>query len=134
MPSPDDVPRVDIMRSQLKLARGLGSARSGSGAWVAERMTAIALVPLAIWFIVSVISLEGTTRAGVIDWLHAPVPLVLLLCLIVATFWHMELGLRVVVEDYVQNESICIAMLLFQRGLCIVVALLCIVAALRLGL
>ncbi len=53
MPSPDDAPRVDIMRSQLKLARGLGSARSGSGAWVAERITAIALVPLAIWFIVS---------------------------------------------------------------------------------
>lgn len=134
MPSPDDVPHIDIMRSQLKLARGLGSARSGLGAWVAERMTAMALVPLAIWFIVSVISLEGTTRAGVIEWLHAPVPLVLLLCLIVATFWHMELGLRVVVEDYVQNEPICIAMLLFQRGLCIVAAFLCIVAVLRLGL
>ncbi len=134
MPSPDDATRVDIMRSQLKLARGLGSAGSGSGAWMAERVTAIALVPLTIWFIASVISLEGTTRAGMIDWLHAPMPLALLLSLIVATFWHMELGLRVVVEDYVHDDAIRIAMLLLQRGLCIVAALLCIIAALRLGL
>ncbi|MGH7213046.1 MAG: succinate dehydrogenase, hydrophobic membrane anchor protein, partial [Acetobacteraceae bacterium] len=114
--------------------RGLGSARSGSGAWWAARLTAIALVPLSLWFIASVISLEGTSRAGMIAWLHAPVPLVLLLCLIVATFWHMELGLRVVVEDYVHRDAVRIAMLLFQRGLCIVAALLCILAALRLGL
>ena len=133
--TPSDKPlHVDVLRSQLKRARGLGSARSGSGAWWAERLTAIALVPLSLWFIASVIRLEGATRADMIAWLHAPVPLVLLLCLIVATFWHMELGLRVVVEDYVHRDALRIAMLLFQRGLCIVAALLCVVAALRLGL
>ena len=131
---PDKALHVDIRRSELKRARGLGSAHHGSGAWVAERVTAIALVPLTLWFIASIISLEGATRAGMIAWLHAPVPLVLILCLIIATFWHMELGLRVVVEDYVQNDAVRIAMLLVQRGVCIVAALLCIVAALRLGL
>ncbi len=126
--------RIDTLRSELGRARGLGSARSGSAAWWGQRLTSIALVPLTLWFIASIIGLQGTTRAGMIAWLHAPVPLVLILCLIVATFWHMELGLRVVIEDYIHNDAIRIAMLLFQRGLCIVAALFCIVAALRLGL
>jgi len=133
MPRRDKPLHIDILRSPLKRARGLGSARSGSGTWRAERLTSIALVPLTLWFIVSAIRLEGATRADMIAWLHAPVPLVLVLCLIVATFWHMELGLRVVVEDYVHNDALRIAMLLVQRGVCIVAALLCIVAALRLG-
>jgi succinate dehydrogenase / fumarate reductase membrane anchor subunit len=133
--TPSDKPlHVDVLRSQLKRARGLGSAHAGSGAWRAERLTAIALVPLTLWFIVSIIRLEGTTRAGMIAWLHAPVPLVLVLCLIVATFWHMALGLRVIIDDYVHNDAVRIAVLLLQRGVCIVAAVLCIVAALRLGL
>ena len=134
LPPPDKPIHVDVRRSQLKRARGLGSAHAGSGAWWAERLTAIALVPLTLWFIVSVIRLEGTTRAGMMAWLHAPVSLVLILCLIVATFWHMALGLRVVIDDYVHNDAVRIAMLLLQRGVCIVAALLCIIAALRLGL
>ncbi len=127
-------PHIDIMRSQLKRARGLGSARSGTGTWWAERLTAIALVPLTLWFIVSAIRLEGASRADMAAWLHSPVPLVLVLCLVVATFWHMELGLRVVVEDYVHNDAIRTALLLCQRALCIVAALFCIIAALHLGL
>lgn len=134
LPPPDKPIHVDVRRSQLKRARGLGSAHAGSGAWWTERLTAIALVPLTLWFIVSVIRFEGTTRAGMIAWLHAPVPLVLILCLIVATFWHMALGLRVVIDDYVHNDAIRIAMLLLQRSVCIVAALLCVIAALRLGL
>lgn len=134
MPSSTKAPRIDTLRSQLKRARGLGSAHSGSGVWSAERVTAIALVPLTLWFIASVISLEGTTRAGLIVWLHAPVTLVLMLCLIVATFWHMGLGLRVVIDDYVHNDALRVAMLLFQRGVCVVATVFCIVATLRLGL
>lgn len=131
---PEEALHVDALRSQLKRARGLGSARSGSGAWWAERLTAIALVPLTLWFIASTISLEGATRTGMIVWLHAPVTLVLMLCLIVATFWHMELGLRVVIDDYVHDDALRVAMLLFQRGVCIVASVLCVIAALRLGL
>lgn len=126
--------QVDILRSQLGRVRGLGSARSGSGHWWAQRLTALALVPLSLWFIASVLRLQGVDRAGMIAWLHAPVPLVLMLCLIVATFWHMELGLRVVIEDYIQRDAVRVPLLLFQRGLCIVLALFCLIAALRLGL
>ncbi len=134
LPPPDKPIHVAVLRSQLKRARGLGSARSGSGGWWAERLTSIALVPLTLWFIASVISLEGTTRAGMIAWLHATVSLVLILCLVVATFWYTEQGLRVVIDDYVHNDAIRIAMRLLQRGVCIVAALLGVTAALRLGL
>ncbi len=127
-------PHVVILRSPLKRVRGLGSAHSGSGAWWAERLTSIALVPLTLWFVASVIGLEGASRVGMIAWLHAPVPLVLILCLIVATFWHMELGLHVVIDDYIHDVAIRIALLLFQRVLCLVAALFCVTAVLRLGL
>lgn len=125
---------VAVMRSQLGRVRGLGSARAGSGAWWVERLTSLALVPLTLWFIASAISLEHATRADMIAWLHAPVPLTLMLCLIVATFWHMELGLRVVVEDYVHHDVSRMTLLLLIRTACIVAGILCIISALRLGL
>ncbi len=126
--------QVEILRSQLGRARGLGSAHAGSGHWWAQRLTALALVPLSLWFIASAMRLEGANRAGMIAWLREPVSLVLMLCLIVATFWHMELGLRVVIEDYVHGEGSRFTLLLLSRGICIVAALFCFISALRLGL
>jgi succinate dehydrogenase / fumarate reductase, membrane anchor subunit len=134
MPDIEKSLNVDILRSQLGRVRGLGAARAGSGTWWLERLTSIALIPLSLWFIASAISLEGATRADVVAWLHEPVSLVLMLCLIVATFWHMEMGLRAVVEDYVHHEIARVASLLIIRGLSIVLALFCLIAALRLGL
>jgi succinate dehydrogenase / fumarate reductase, membrane anchor subunit len=134
MPNGEKSLDVEILRSQLGRVRGLGAARAGSGTWWVERLTGIALIPLSLWFIASAIRLEGATRADVIAWLHAPVPLVLMLCLIIATFWHMEMGLRASIEDYVHNEVARVASLLFIRGLSIVTALFCFIAALRLGL
>jgi succinate dehydrogenase / fumarate reductase membrane anchor subunit len=122
---------VKIMRSELGRARGLGSARHGSGTWRAERLTSIALVPLSLWFIASVISLEGATRADMVAWLHAPVPLVLVLCLAVATFWHMELGLRVVIEDYVHKPLGKGALLFINFFLCLVLAVAAAFAVLK---
>jgi succinate dehydrogenase / fumarate reductase, membrane anchor subunit len=126
--------RVDVLRSELGRVRGLGAARAGSGHWWLERLTGLALVPLSLWFIASVIAREGATRADMIAWLHGPVPLTLMLCLIVAMFWHMELGLRVVVEDYVHHEVTRMASVLLIRAACFVAAILCIISALRLGL
>ncbi len=126
--------RVDILRSQLGRVRGLGSARAGSSTWWLERLTSIALVPLTFWFIGAVIGLEGATRADMIAWMHAPVPLVLILCLVVLTFWHMAMGLQVVIEDYVHAELPRMALLLTVRAVCILAAVFCVIAALRLGL
>ena len=91
-------------------------------------------MPLTLRFIASIISLEGMSRAGAIAWLQAPVQLVLMLGMIVATFWHMEQGLRVVIDDYVRNDVMRMTMLLVNRGVCAIAGLLCVVSVLRLGL
>ena len=91
------------MRSPLGRAIGLGSAKEGVGHWWAQRVTAIALVPLAVWFVIVVVGLAGADRAVFVDWVRHPVPAVLLVLLLVATFYHGALGLQVVIEDYVEN-------------------------------
>ena len=127
-------PHIDMLRSPLGRARGLGSARAGSHHWWAQRLTAIALVPLTLWFIFSVIHLSGASHPVVIDWLSSPLTLGLMLALIVATFHHLQLGVQVVIEDYVHDERIKMAAVLAVRGLSILLALVCIVSVLKIGL
>ncbi len=93
------------MRSPLGRVRGLGSAKEGVGHWWAERMTALALVPLTVWFVVFVIALTGADYATVRDWIAAPVVAGLLVLVVVATFYHGALALQVVIEDYIHHEA-----------------------------
>jgi len=127
-------PHIDILRSPLGRARGLGSARSGSHHWWAQRVTAIALVPLTLWFIFSVIHLSGASHQTVIDWLSSPWTLAPMLALIIATFHHLQLGLQVVIEDYVHHEALKMALVLLFKGVSILLALICIVSVLKIGL
>jgi succinate dehydrogenase / fumarate reductase membrane anchor subunit len=127
-------PHIDILRSPLGRARGLGSARLGSHHWWAQRVTALALVPLTLWFIFSVIHLAGASHHEVIDWLSAPLTLGLMLALIVATFHHLHLGVQVVIEDYVHDERFKTGAVLAVKGLCVLLALVCIVSVLKIGL
>src|SRR4051794_14390290 len=82
---------IQVMRSQLGRVRGTGSAHSGVHHWYAERITAIALVPLTLWFIFSMIRLAGAPRDVVAGWAGHPVNTVLLLALIAMTFHHLQL-------------------------------------------
>jgi len=134
MPNPQMPPHIDMLRSPLSRARGLGSARAGSKHWWAQQVTAMALVPLTLWFIWSVLHLTGASQADIVDWLSSPVRLALLLALIVATFHHLQLGLQVVIEDYVPHEGVKLASLLAIKGVCILLALICVISALTLGL
>lgn len=127
-------PHIDMLRSPLGRARGLGSARAGSHHWWGQRLTAIALVPLTIWFIFAVIHLSGASHSVVIGWLSSPLTMGLMLALIVATFHHLQLGVQVVIEDYVHDERIKIGAVLAVRGLSILLALVCIVSVLKIGL
>jgi succinate dehydrogenase / fumarate reductase, membrane anchor subunit len=133
-PSSDKAPQVDILRSPLGRARGLGATHGGSAHWWAQRVTAIALVPLGLWFVFAVIGLAGAPRDAMVAWISSPVSLSLMLAFIVATFYHMALGLQVVVEDYVHMESAKMAALLLIKGLSTLLALICIVSALKIGL
>jgi succinate dehydrogenase / fumarate reductase membrane anchor subunit len=127
-------PHIDMLRSPLGRARGLGSARAGSHHWWAQRLTALALVPLTLWFIFSIIHLAGASHQVVIDWLSRPLALGLMLALIIATFHHLQLGVQVVIEDYVNDERIKMGAVLAVKALCVLLALICIVSVLKIGL
>jgi succinate dehydrogenase / fumarate reductase, membrane anchor subunit len=127
-------PELAIMRSPLGRARGLGSTHRGSAHWWAQRVTAVALVPLGIWFVFLVISLAGASRDVMTARITSPVSLSLMLALVVATFYHMWLGLQVVIEDYVHEERMKLASLLALRGACVLLTLICIISVLKIGL
>jgi succinate dehydrogenase / fumarate reductase membrane anchor subunit len=100
------------LKTPLGAARGLGSAKSGAHHWIVQRITAIALVPLTIWFVFAAIGLAGGGYAEAQAWLASPINAVLMILLSIATFHHMQLGLQVVIEDYVHAEGVKIAALL----------------------
>jgi succinate dehydrogenase / fumarate reductase membrane anchor subunit len=93
-------------RTPLSNARGLGSAKSGAHHWWIQRLTAVALIPLTLWFILSIIQLTGADYQTAVVWISSPTNSVLMLLLIATTFHHMQLGLQVVIEDYVQGEGV----------------------------
>jgi succinate dehydrogenase / fumarate reductase membrane anchor subunit len=134
MSGTQNVPHIDIRRSALGRARGLGAAHQGAAQWWAQRVNSLALTPLTIWFIISVWHLLGATHQAVIAWLSSPWTMALLIALIMATFHHTNLGLQVVIEDYVHDERAKLASLLLIKGLCVLLALVCIVSVLRVGL
>ena len=127
-------PQVDIMRSPLGRARGLGSAKAGAAHWWAQRLTALALLPLTLWFLCAAVRMIGATRDDVVSWIAGPLPLVLMIALVIATFHHLQAGLQVVIEDYVHHDWARIGSILLVKALCILLALACIVSVLRLGL
>ena len=122
------------MRSPLSRAIGLGSAKEGVNHWWAQRVTALALVPLALWFVIAVIELAGADRALFVDWVRQPLPAVFLVLLLIATFYHGALGLQVVIEDYVESEGLRLGLLIAVRLAAIVFAARGIFAVLKLSL
>lgn len=121
------------MRSPLGRVLGLGSAKEGVEHWWRQRLTAIALVPLVLWFVISVIALAGADRAALVAWMHAPMPAMLMILLIVATFYHAALGLQVVIEDYVHGAAARLASLIVMWLLCVVFVVRGILAVLTLA-
>ncbi len=93
------------LRSPLSQARGLGSAKEGVGHWWVQRLTAIALIPLSLWFVVSVARFPLLDYATMIAWIKAPLVAVALVLFFVAMIHHAALGVQVVIEDYVGNEG-----------------------------
>lgn len=103
--------------SPVGRARGLGSAKSGFEHWWTQRITAVALVPLTVWFAAALIAHSGSDYAATVDWLGSPVTAVLVILLLIALFWHTALGLQVVIEDYV-HSGLKIWALLIVRFAC----------------
>ncbi len=121
-----------LMRSPLGRAIGLGSARDGVEDWWLERISAVALVPLTVWFTALIVAHTGDGYAALIAWLRSPITTTLMVLLLVALFHHSALGLQVVIEDYV-HSGIKIPLLVGMRLGCIALAVAGILAILKIA-
>jgi succinate dehydrogenase / fumarate reductase membrane anchor subunit len=113
---------VTRMRSPLGRAIGLGSAKEGVEHWWLQRITAVALVPLSLWFVIAIIRLVSADSDGVRDWVANPLPAIMLVLLLIATFYHAALGLQVVIEDYIHAELTKLALVVIVRLGCFALA------------
>jgi succinate dehydrogenase / fumarate reductase, membrane anchor subunit len=120
------------MRSQLARAIGLGSAREGVGLWWAERVSAVALIPLTLWFAASIIVHTGSDYTTFVGWLRAPLVATLMILLLIALFHHTALGLQVVIEDYIHSGAKFAAVIAVRLG-CFALAVAGFVATLRIA-
>jgi succinate dehydrogenase membrane anchor subunit len=109
---------TERLRTPLGRALGLGSAKEGVEHWWVQRVTAVALVPLTLWFVAALIRHLGTDYIAAVAWLRLPMTAIPMILLVAATFVHMALGLQVVIEDYVHHEATKIASLMLVRLAC----------------
>lgn len=123
------------LRSPLGRALGLGSAKEGVDHWWAQRLTAIALVPLVVWFVIAVVTLAGAHADLPVfaAWIGHPLPAVLLILLLVATFYHGALGLQVVIEDYIAVEGLRLGLILAMKLVAVLLAVLGIFAVVKIS-
>ena len=121
------------LRTPLARARGLGSAREGVHHWWAQRLTAIALIPLVVWFAISLVMMSGADYGAVRAWIGSPFVMVLLILTIAVGLHHGQLGLQVVIEDYVHGDGSKLALIVAVRFVAVLFGLAAIVAVLRIG-
>ena len=93
------------MRSPLGRVLGTGAAHDGVRHWWMQRLTSIALVPLTVWFVVSLLTLPSLGYGTVLAWMSQSWTALLLILLVLTAAWHSQLGVRVVVEDYVHGAG-----------------------------
>jgi len=132
--APNDKLAVDVRRTYLGRAKGLGAAGVGVHHWWGQRVTAVALIPLTLWFVISVLAMAGHPQAYVAHWISHPLVATLLIALILASFHHAQLGLQVVLEDYVHDEGRRLISVLVMRGVVYFLGLLALLAVLKLAI
>lgn len=124
------------MNYKTPLARviGLGSAKDGSAHWWWQRLTALALVPLTLWFTFSISTLTSECFADVYVWMASPITATLLIAFIVSLFYHAQLGVQVVVEDYVHHEGVKVGTILAVKFLSVMLVISSTISILRVTL
>jgi succinate dehydrogenase / fumarate reductase membrane anchor subunit len=131
--SAQDSPVPKSMRTPLARVRNLGASHSGTSDFWRQRLTAVAMVLLMVPAIVVVMMLLGRNQAGAKEILALPLVAIVLLLFIVASAWHMKIGMQVVIEDYVQHETVKLVAVMANNFFSIAVALASIYAILKLS-
>jgi succinate dehydrogenase membrane anchor subunit len=124
---------VKSMRTPLGRVRSLGSSHSGTTDFWRQRITAVAMVLLMVPVIVVVMMLLGSNHAGAAQMLGSPPVAIILLLFIIASTWHMKIGMQVVIEDYVHHEALKLAAIMANNFFSFAVALASIYAILKLA-
>ncbi len=119
------------MASPLKIAKGLGSAKTGLHHWWLQRLTAIALIPLTIWFVTIIAFINEADYQQSIDLISQPFNGTLLILFIIASFWHSQLGMQVVIEDYVSQKFMRVTLLIIIKYFFIFIGILSIISILK---
>jgi len=121
-------------RTPLKNVRGLGAAKTGTEHFVHQRLTATALVALSLWFLVFVLSLVGADYVTASEAIAKPWNVVLVVGFLVAMFWHAQLGLQIVLEDYIHNSLVALALQTLVKFIAVLGAIVSIFAVVRIAL
>jgi len=131
--STSDLRNADL-QTPLKRVSGLGSSKSGTHHFIVQRVTALALIPLVLWIIWLALALMHADYAHARALVHQPINALLLIAFVVAAFWHAQLGLQVVVEDYVHTRWLEVTAQLAIKLLCVLGALASVLAVVRIAL
>jgi succinate dehydrogenase membrane anchor subunit len=122
------------LRSPLARVLGRGSAKEGVHHWWVQRLTSVALVPLTAWFVVSLLSLPSFDRATLVAWIGQLWTAVFLILLVLTAAWHSQLGVRVILEDYVHGSGVKALTLALVTFFHVVVAVAGVLAILKVAL
>jgi succinate dehydrogenase / fumarate reductase membrane anchor subunit len=118
----------------LQRVRGLGSAKSGTEHWWHQRLTSVALVPLSLFLVILMVSLIGADHATVVARVGHPLVAVGLILTLIAIAWHMQLGMQVIIEDYVNSPAWKVSALLANIFFAVVFAVLGVFAVLTISI
>tara|TARA_B100001093_G_scaffold170271_1_gene163071 strand:- start:478 stop:861 length:384 start_codon:yes stop_codon:yes gene_type:complete len=122
------------MRTDLGRVRGLGTAKEGVHHWWMQRLTAIALIPLTLWFIISIATLNNASYTETVNWLSIPLVSIFMILLVSATLYHALLGVQVVVEDYIHQEGFKFLLLIGLKFIFLVLGVAAIFSLLKIAL
>ena len=121
------------LRTPLGRVKGMGSSHSGTGHFWRERITAVALAPLSLWFGYVAIGLSGTTTSAPLQFFAQPVNAILMASFVIISLYHAALGVQVVIDDYIHSSGMKIFLFLLVRLFVIATGSACIIALLRIS-
>ncbi len=102
-------------RTEIKKTKGLGTAKGGFGHWWMQRLSAVLMLPLGLWFVISLMTMPSLAPDAAIQWLQNPIPALLMMLWTITVVYHATLGLQVIIEDYVHNKKTALTLLVLLK-------------------